>query len=214
MNKAQEFKSGEIARALNVNPNTIRSWADTYGEFLSNRATAAKRTYTPDDFLVLSTIAELRKSGLSFDAIRDALRNGQRIDTPPDVPTAQEVERKEQEGIVLQSEHDGVKVQLEQEKEYRHYLENQLAIVTSKRDELQQRLETETSDIRQAWRTEVDTLNKQVIDLTGQLEAAKAQVTIIQQERQPAAYWLRVIVVIVAIAILLTIIISVVLNSG
>lgn len=204
MDDKQEYKTGELARALKVNPNTIRSWADIASDLLSPRATAAKRTYTLDDGLILATIGELRSQGLSFEAIRDAIANGQRIESMPHVPGRQEHERKQDEGIVLQSEYQGVLSLLDQERSYRQRVEQELERAITHRDKLQQRLETETSDIRQGWRSEVNTLNKQIIDLQHEKGIIEGRLQEVERQRPSVMYWLAVLVLLVMAAIFIT----------
>ncbi|MCA9915269.1 MAG: MerR family transcriptional regulator, partial [Anaerolineae bacterium] len=167
--KPDEYKTGELARALKVNSNTVRSWADTYAALLSSGATANKRTYTPEDALLLATVAEMRNAGVSFDAIREALETGQRIGAMPDIPTPEEKQARESAALVPQAERDALAAQLEQEKQYRQYLEGELATMRSERDNLLQRLESETSDIREAWRNEVAELNQRIEAMQQQL---------------------------------------------
>lgn len=179
-----EYKSGDLARRFNVHANTVRDWSDRYSDLLSPRATAAKRTYTLDDALVLSTVASMRDVGLTFEAIRDALDNGQRVDAIPDAPTPEESAARESMALVPLPE-----------------LERAL-------DNVQQ-LTGELERARQALaqsESNREALQERVIDLTGQLAAAKARVDVIERERPTARYWLTVLagaVVVVALVVYL-----------
>lgn len=79
------MKSGEIASALGVTPDTIKNWAKhpTLEQFFSAGAKGEdgnfQRTFTEADVLVLSTIHYLRTNGTSdWEQIARRLEGGER----------------------------------------------------------------------------------------------------------------------------------------
>ena len=76
-------KTGVVAKRLNIHPNTVRNYADRYGDLLSKDATGRKRTFNYDDLLILATISEFRDSGMEWEQIRVALEQGQRVASVP-----------------------------------------------------------------------------------------------------------------------------------
>lgn len=198
MENHSEYKTGPVAKALKVHENTIRDWSDKYQDLLSPRATSGRRKFTPDDLLLLATINDLRDKGLSFDAIRDALEAGQRIDKAPDVPTAADIQARQKVDII-RIPRDTYILELER---YQLRIEALEAEITRLQGELEG-----TSTGR-------DTLQVQVTELTGQLEGAKARLEIIQQERPTSRYWLAVIVAIAASAVFITAAIVLIVSGG
>lgn len=98
------MKTGDISTRLGVHPNTLRTWAETYSEFLSDKASgtrpAAKRRYSEVDALTLATIAQLREQGLGHEQIVEALRNGRRVESLPNTPTAEEAQARQSVSLV------------------------------------------------------------------------------------------------------------------
>ena len=97
-------RAGELAKRLDVHPNTIRSWSDDFESLLSQgaigRAPGAKRRFTDDDALILATIADMRNDGIGFDDIRAAIENGKRVDVLPALPTEAEEEARQNVKLV------------------------------------------------------------------------------------------------------------------
>jgi DNA-binding transcriptional MerR regulator len=81
----KEYRTGDVSKMLGIHDNTVRTYADRYSDRLSKHATAAKRKYTHDDVLVLATVAELRDTGISFEAIQGILDNGQLVESVPEL---------------------------------------------------------------------------------------------------------------------------------
>lgn len=86
------FKVGQIAKELEVTPNTIRAWSKLYAPWLSPAATPTDaqtaRKYNLRDIAVLRAVAAMRNEGKIHQEIVDAL-NGMAF--PDEVePNAQE----------------------------------------------------------------------------------------------------------------------------
>lgn len=81
-------KAGKIASKLNVHPDTVRLWVDTFEEFFSANArkgAGIRRAFTFDDETVINTIHELRKQKIDMEEIRARLKNNERISVLPAV---------------------------------------------------------------------------------------------------------------------------------
>ena len=98
------MKTGEVAKRIGVSENSVRNWANEFGEeFLSklgrggNRRT---RRFDEEDVLVLATIADRRKIGLTYDNIRDLLRDEQRVEEVPPLPDPDEEDARHRVQLV------------------------------------------------------------------------------------------------------------------
>lgn len=102
------MKTGEMAKRLYQSPSNIRTWADQYAEFLSERgagiAPGAARRFNPDDQLVMATIAHLRNEGKSHDAIHETLAEGWRVEEVPGAPNAARQRAVESSSLVPASQ--------------------------------------------------------------------------------------------------------------
>lgn len=79
-------RAGAIASRLGVHADTIRDWSDDFAEFFSSGAqkgTNLRREFDLNDEVVLNTINELRKQGITLEEIRARLRTGERIEKLP-----------------------------------------------------------------------------------------------------------------------------------
>jgi DNA-binding transcriptional MerR regulator len=83
------YKIGEVAAHLGLvdkNSNTLRSWAEEFGEFLSASANpphGQPRRFTQRDVQLLMAIREYRAHHLSYDEIRARLHAGEHDVTGP-----------------------------------------------------------------------------------------------------------------------------------
>lgn len=83
------YKIGEVSARLNLvdkNSNTLRGWAEEFGEFLSASANAAPgqpRRFTERDIQILTAVRDYRANHYSYDEIRERLRAGEHDVTPP-----------------------------------------------------------------------------------------------------------------------------------
>jgi DNA-binding transcriptional MerR regulator len=83
------YKIGEVAAHLGLldkNSNTLRSWAEEFGEFLSASANpphGQPRRFTQRDVQILTAIRDYRAHHLSYDEIRARLHAGEHDVTGP-----------------------------------------------------------------------------------------------------------------------------------
>src|SRR5207244_6731436 len=82
-------KIGEVAARLGLvdkNSNTLRSWAEEFGAFLSasaNPPPGQPRRFTARDVQLLAAVRDYRANHLSYDEIRERLRAGEHDLTLP-----------------------------------------------------------------------------------------------------------------------------------
>lgn len=80
-----------LAKELGVSPQTIRSWAAEFADYLSAAATPPKgqpRHFNDDDAAALALVAEMRSRLAGYEAIHAALAAGDRAEWPPRPPEA------------------------------------------------------------------------------------------------------------------------------
>jgi DNA-binding transcriptional MerR regulator len=73
---AYHYTPQAVAKKIDVSVQSVRRWADTYKEFLSDSAnptTGKTRLYTENDVKTLRRIKELRDTGLTPEAIAASL---------------------------------------------------------------------------------------------------------------------------------------------
>jgi DNA-binding transcriptional MerR regulator len=71
----------DFARAFDTTPNTIRTWAAEFAEFLSPQANPQKgqtRVFNEADGRVLALVGAMRADGAFYEQIRAALASGER----------------------------------------------------------------------------------------------------------------------------------------
>jgi len=159
------YKAGDLAHRLDIHPNTIRNWADSYAQFMSEhalgKANAARRRFTEHDALVLATIADLRAKGLTPEQIVESLNAGQLIDRLPDLPTEEEEEARKSVSLVplatLQRALDQVRV-----------LESEIDRVRHERDLALEQRDRSVAELTQ----HVAALREQLGRAEGRLESA------------------------------------------
>lgn len=72
-----------LSKRYDVSSQTVRSWCDRFGEWLSPNATPPTgevRTFNNDDLGVLDFVAAMRRSHISYEEIEIALANGERLE--------------------------------------------------------------------------------------------------------------------------------------
>jgi DNA-binding transcriptional MerR regulator len=180
------YKTGEIAKRINVHENTVRNWTDEYRAHMSPSALGAKRKFNEDDLRVLATIADLREKGIAPGDIADALTDGKLIAELPPMPTAAEEAARDEIRLVPLAN-------VERALNEAVRLESELARVTQERD-----IAIERRD------RDVTTYNERIAALTGEIGELRGKLSIIEKERQPALFWLTALAFAVAVAIVLT----------
>jgi len=70
------YRVSDVASALGVSASTIRNWSTAYATHLATQAsgTGGERQYTDLDVAVLRMVAQLRREGLSQNAIQIRLQ--------------------------------------------------------------------------------------------------------------------------------------------
>lgn len=77
------MKTGDIEKQFGVSGTTIRRWVTEFKSFFSDSAVkkdSRNRSYTADDFVVLATIHSLSAQNFPYDAIREKLESGYRVE--------------------------------------------------------------------------------------------------------------------------------------
>lgn len=182
------MKTGDLAERLNTHPNTIRAWAREYSDFLSDKANAARRSYSEDDALVIATVANLRESGLLHEQIEQSLQNGTRVNSVPELPTPEEQAARESISLVPSSEYQRI-----------------IDRVQTLQGELEQARQERDNAIEQ-WQLGTTELNKRIAELEHNLGIAQGELKRLESERLPVTFWLMIlaaVIVIVAIAVYL-----------
>lgn len=159
----------DIAQRLEINPQTVRRWADMYHAHISSSAfTADQRLFTDDDLLALWSVRRWRQLGLSLDEIGDRLASGQRASEPPPEPPDGDRRRVE---VVPAAVHSAVLAELRQ-------LEHERDRLLSERDTA---------------RIEAGKFADRIVELERAIGEARGRLQIVESERQPAAYWLKLL---------------------
>lgn len=73
------YTASQVAQKVNITSQSVRNYSSTYAEFLSPgaRGEDGTRLYSDEDVQVLSTVAGLRKTGVSHAEIIERLRHQQ-----------------------------------------------------------------------------------------------------------------------------------------
>lgn len=181
----QYEKTGDVSKRLDIHSNTVRNYADRFSEFMSDKATGAKRKFTHDDILILATITEFRERGQSWDDIKEALSNGQRVESIPTLPSPAEELARESIALVPKTETDR--------------LQDELRRITAERDSLLDRLENimgiasqERSDLIEQWRNEVNERDSRIKELESELGLVKGKLS----ANLPLVVWLALFITI------------------
>lgn len=190
------MKTSDLAKRLKVHPNTVRNYADEYARFLSAGAISVKRAFTQDDALIIATIAHLRNQGIKTELVKQQLEAGYRVDTLPTAATPEEETARESIALVALPEYSRVLDLLKER-------ENELARVVAERDKAQ---------------TDSAGLNNRIADLQLEIGTMRGRLELLEKERPPAAYWLRLLAIAVLVTVVLTIatalLLAVALRSG
>jgi len=127
----------DFTKAYDVQPNTIRQWSKTFGDFLAPGANPPKgeiRNYSNEDAQVIALIATMRQDRASYETIRAALASGIREQWPPPSPkTDQDAPGQQDKALAL----------INQLTVKASSLEGELGAIKGERDHLREQLETE-----------------------------------------------------------------------
>jgi DNA-binding transcriptional MerR regulator len=183
------YQPKEVARILQVSRSTIRRWASDFYEYLSPTAQPAppgdayyRRAYSRDDLLVLWTIREESKRGATQDEIAALLAAGEVADTlPPDLPAPED---EPVEMVPLST----ARVQIE--------------ALQARVTNLEMILE-EARVLADARADRIAALERELGDARAELARAEGRAEIIESERRPASFWLRVLLAVALAALIL-----------
>jgi len=87
--------TGQVAQAVGVTPQTVRSWSARFSDWLSPEASTPGQTryFSDDDLITLKAVAHYRSLNLSYADIADRLREGDHLtlsleeeEPPPPAP--------------------------------------------------------------------------------------------------------------------------------
>lgn len=192
------MKTGELSKRLDVAPSTIRFWASEYSSYLSESAIGlgkgASRVFSDRDVKVLATVAQMRNQGLTHEQIVDALDGDQFVEHVPSSPAREEVIQQPVTLVSIDQLHRALdQVQFLQMEIDRLIEERDLALITRDRD--------------------VSELNKRIAQLQGELGRAEGKLAMLERERKPFDYWLRVMVVVILVAVSVTAVVVFLLAS-
>jgi DNA-binding transcriptional MerR regulator len=192
------MKTGELSKRLDVAPSTIRFWASEYSSYLSESAIGlgkgASRVFSERDVKVLATVAQMRDQGLTHEQIVDALEGDQFVEHVPSSPAREEITQQPVTLVSIDQLHRALdQVQFLQMEIDRLIEERDLALITRDRD--------------------VSELNKRIAQLQGELGRAEGKLAMLERERKPFDYWLRVMVVVILAAVTVTAVVVFLLAS-
>lgn len=77
-----------VAKALSISPASLRRWSDEFTDYLAKGAGSTKdrshRRYNDSDIEILMEIKELMNSGMTYEQVRQHLRNQSIVSVEPD----------------------------------------------------------------------------------------------------------------------------------
>ena len=152
------YQTRHISQLFDISHQTVKDWCDNFTEYLSPTAMPGKgrtRHFTEDDLRVFSQVADIKRSGGTFEDVHIALKAGQRGTLPDDLDKAmllpqnvsltrmrnaladahQEAQTMRDEMLKVQGENRLLKDQLEQrEKEVRQLYRDMARLEASQDD--------------------------------------------------------------------------------
>lgn len=167
----EQYTTSELSRRLSVHQNTLRGWADMFRRHMSPEAVSSARRFNQSDFRVMATIVHYRAIGLGLDEIGALLDEGKRIDTLPGAPDPREESARAAVELVPR------------ERLFRAL--DELQRLTDERDRLLSERDTALQQVA-SLNDRIEGLQREVGTLAGKLE-------IVEGERRPASYWLRLL---------------------
>ena len=191
------MKTKDVAKLLNVSDSTIRLYARRFHDFLGPESKPGRRTryYSDRDVQVLRYISEQKDAGATDDDVTASLRSMDDSELPP-VPSgaAQLNDEQRRHRLALEV------VQL---REKVANLEDQLAAQESE-------LEKERNKHRQALQGEQarrESVEKELTTVKSELMQKSARLEVLQEERRPLEFWLKLIAVVVVFVALIAVLV-------
>jgi DNA-binding transcriptional MerR regulator len=158
------MKTGDLERQFGVSRQTIYNWIEHFSQYFGDGAKGLRskqRIFDSNDYIVLATIAELSREGMSYAAIAKQLQQGYRVDDPSAVTVGYTDGRMIPAAAVEQ---------LVDAAEVRTYL----AQVTADRDKLLEML-AEEKQAHQVSREKVQSLQDEIARLQRELGRAEGE---------------------------------------
>jgi DNA-binding transcriptional MerR regulator len=156
------MKSGKAAKALGIDPKTVKSWTDEFSEFFTEDARGNGRTqrfYHPEDLIVLNTIRVERSNRVEREKIQVLLQTGYRNEAFP----AEYYTVEGDAAIVQYTQLAMLRTQLTEK-------EAEIARMRQERDTELERLQRERTEERERLMTEVAKLNREIGRLQAKIE--------------------------------------------
>lgn len=194
------YKTGEIARRLDVTAATIRSWAGVYEHYLSSKTSEkhakAAHKFNDNDLVIFATIADGREKGFTHDQIKGLLDQGTRADDIPELPAPEEEEARQQIELVPAAERD-----------------NALQLAERLQSELNRSIERWQDDTSKL-QTEIKRLERELGTAQGKLEHLERERHDFDQRRiEVNRLWVALVAVAIVAAVVLTGIIVYIVNA-
>lgn len=179
------MKTGDLVRKFGVSDATIRRWASTFSEYLSD-GEGRHHNFTYDDFIAMATIHQLSSEGYSLDLIEKKLGEGYRVEEnlieQIGYPDGRMVPAAVVEQVIDSSE---IRVQLEQVKHERDRLIQTLEQMQQRLEDLEDEAREREEAIRRDKDTQIEALQKEIKELQRSLGRAEGRLDEIERNRKP-----------------------------
>ena len=164
------YATRHVCTLFNVSPETVRTWAEEFAEYLSRSANPGggrHRQFTEDDMRVLALVSEMKRDNMMYADIHATLKTGQR-GAPPPLPAS------EVQALVVSERETQILAQVQK-------LQERIAELQQERDTL---LPYKDENIRLKERLEVTemTTQRRITELASQLEKAQEEIKKLNRE--------------------------------
>lgn len=175
------MKTGDLVRKFGVSEATIRRWASTFAEFLSE-GEGRHRNFLAEDVVVIATIYKLSSEGYTQDLIQKRLKEGFRVEAEVideiGYPDGRMVPAAVVEQVIDSTE---VRLQLERVAAERDKL---LELLESAQSEMKT-LREQTEVLRREKETHIEALQREIKELQRALGKAEGKLEEIYENRKP-----------------------------
>jgi len=179
------MKTGDLVKKFGVSDATIRRWASTFNEYLSE-GEGRHHNFTYDDFIVMATVHQLSGEGYALELIQKKLSEGYRIEEQLvdqiGYPDGRMIPAAVVEQVIDSSE---IRVQLEQVKNERDRLLQTLEQTQQRLAQLEGEARQREETIRREKDTQIDGLQKEIKELQRVLGRAEGRLEEIERSRKP-----------------------------
>jgi DNA-binding transcriptional MerR regulator len=156
------MKSGKVAKALGIDPKTVKAWTDEFAEFFTEDAQGYGRTqrfYQPEDLIVLNTIRVERSKRVEPEKIQVLLQSGYRNESFP----AEYYTVEGDSAIVQYTQLAMLRIQVTEK-------EAEISRIRQERDAELERLQRERVEERERLMNEIAKLNREIGKLQAKIE--------------------------------------------